>query len=98
MTVLSGSKSAQLLIESGMALARERSAAAPTVLLLNGSEWPFDDPGMDAIGAFLATQSFQTVMTAVGGWNPRSPSSWVEWKRYELRGNTANPAIVAIPC
>ena len=54
MRVLSGSESAQLLIEFDAALARERSATTPTVLLLDGSEWPFDQPGMDAIGLLLA--------------------------------------------
>jgi hypothetical protein len=97
MRVLSGSESADLLIEFAAALARERSATTPTVLLLDGSEWPFDDVGMNMIGEYLATQPFQTIMTAVGGWNPSNVESWKEWKRYELQGSPGDAAIVPVP-
>lgn len=97
MRVLSGSESADLLIEFAASLARERSATTPTVLLLDGSEWPFDDVGMNMIGEYLATQPFQTIMTAVGGWNPRNVESWKEWKRYELQGSPGDAAIVPVP-
>jgi hypothetical protein len=97
MRTLSGSESARLLIEFGTALARDCAATTPTVLLLDGSGWPFDDGRMDEIGEFLATQPFQTVLTAVGDWNPRDSTHWEEWKRYELRKPKGNAAIVEVP-
>ena len=97
MRVLSGGEAAHLLIEFSMALARERAATTPTILLLDGSEWPFDNGGMDMIGKLLATQPFQTVLTAVGGWNPRDKTCWSQWKRIELQGSAGDARIVSIP-
>ena len=93
---LSGSESARLLLEFGAALARERAARMPTVLLLDGSEWPLDPGVMDFYGEFLATQPFQTVMTKVGGWSPADRTCWAEWKRYELRGVKGKAEIVEV--
>ena len=93
---LSGSESARLLIEFGAALARERSTRMPTILLLDGSEWPFDTGTMDYYGTFLSTQPFQTVMTKVNGWSPENPACWKEWKRYELRGKAGSADIIEV--
>lgn len=97
MRTFSGSEAASLLVELGAALARDRSNTAPAILILDGSEWPFDDAGMDELGEYLASQPFQTVLTAVGGWNPSEPKSWAEWKRYELRGPRYSATIAEIP-
>ncbi len=96
MRALSGSESARLLIEFGAALARERSTHMPAILLLDGSEWPFDRVTMDHYGRFLSTQPFQTVMTKVGGWSPNDPACWKEWKRYELRSEVGSADIVEV--
>ena len=79
-----------------MALARERAATTPTILLLDGSEWPFDDGSMDMLGELLATQPFQTVLTAVGGWSPRDKNCWSQWKRIELQGSAGSARIVGV--
>ena len=86
-----------MLIEFGAALARERSVTKASVLILDGSEWPLDSSNMDYYGRYLANQPFQTVMTAVGGWNPADPTCWKEWKRYVLRGKWREAAIVEVP-
>ena len=96
MRVLSGSEAAHLLIEFAAALGRERAKTAPTVVLLDGSAWPFDDTSMDMIGEYLSKQPFQTVLTAVGGWNPRDKGCWKEWKRFELQGPRGDAKIVPI--
>jgi hypothetical protein len=92
----SGSENVRVLLEFACALARERVRHKPTILLLDGSGWPFDQQNMDRCGEFLSKEPYQILLTANGGWTPERPDAWREWNRYRVLKGTSSSCIEGI--
>lgn len=76
---LSGSEKQRVLIEFACALARERCRSAPTLLLLDGSGWSFDNPYMAVVASWLLKQPFQTIMTLNDSRRLDDDPVWKSW-------------------
>lgn len=92
---LAGSEQERILIEFAAALARERADSGPTVLLLDGSGWNFDDGNMSLLAEYLISQPFQTILTMRGGWQPDQAAPWWGWSRVVLTGKQYSAQITS---
>ncbi|MER9450167.1 hypothetical protein [Mesorhizobium sp. M0254] len=94
---LSGSEKVRVLLEFACALARERARRGPTVLILDGSEWPFDHRNMDACGAFLSNQPYQVLLTVGDNWEPKTLGAWHGWSRYRVFKGSGGSRVERLP-
>ncbi|TPL55506.1 hypothetical protein FJ942_17575 [Mesorhizobium sp. B2-4-2] len=94
---LSGSEKVRVLLEFACALARERARRGPTVLMLEGTEWPFDHRNMDACGAFLSQQPCQVLLTVGDNWEPKTLEPWYGWSRYRVSKGSGGSRVERLP-
>lgn len=79
---LSTSETFLLLLEFAAGLARERSRAAPTLLLIDAGGWNFSDGLWATVVEFLLSQPFQIVLTPNLA---AKDATWKSWERLYLR-------------
>lgn len=77
---LAHSEQIELLIEFAAALGRERAQQMPTLLMLDGSGWPFSDAYLAVIAQRLIRQPFQIALT-LDDRSFRDERAWESWGR-----------------
>jgi hypothetical protein len=83
--VFSTSEQLRVMIEFGAALARTKSALAPTMLIVDASSWNIDEARLAKYAEYFLAQPFQTFFIRGPDWQPPKTSAWEDWRRYRLR-------------
>jgi hypothetical protein len=90
---LSGSELRRVILEFALALARERSREAATMLLLDSNLWSLDKATKARVAKQILEQPFQTILVI----DEEYSDTWHGWSRYriERRGGKSSLRLLA---